>query len=161
MLPPAETMGAIEEIRRLHDPAFHRVAAHLVLLPPFEPSDASLVERLDALELPPAFPLAFGAPVVCGTSLSLAVAQGADELRELQVALARGLLPSHAALPQAPAGLRTGVHSGAAELELARRGLASLDPLAPFAVRAVSLLLEDVRGLWHEVHQKRLGPRVT
>ena len=159
MLPPAESTRDVEEFRRLHDPAFHRIGAHLVLLPPFDATNDSLVGRFDAMELRPAFDVAFGPPVATGHALALAVTVGGAALHALQGDLAAALLPPLVERPNAAAALRVGLFGSDAELELARRALATLPPPDTFTVRDVVLLLEDVRGLWHDVRHRRLAPR--
>jgi len=158
VLPPAEAMRDVEEFRRLHDPAFHRVTAHLPLLPPFDATDAALLERFDAFRGGAGFDVELGPPTAVGRALCLPAARGDAELRALQSALAAALLPSPAEPPRAAPTLRVGLFGGDAELELARRALATLPPPA-FAVSEVALLLEDVRGLWHEVRTSKLRAR--
>jgi hypothetical protein len=158
VLPPAESTRDVEEFRRLHDPAFHRIGAHLVLVPPFDATSETLIARFDAMELRPAFDVAFGPPVANGHALSLAVTHGEAALRALQGDVAAAILPPHIERPNGAVALRVGLLGGDAELELARRALATLAPPAAFTVREVVLLLEDVRGLWHDVRRRRLAP---
>lgn len=156
MLPPAEATREVEEFRRLHDPAFHRVAAHVSLLPPFEPSDAALLERFDAFRGGAAFEVELGPPQASGRALCLPAARGDAELVALQSALASALLPPLASPPRAAPSLRVGLFGGDAEMELARRALATRAAPA-FSVNEVALLVEDVRGLWHPVRTSRLS----
>jgi hypothetical protein len=158
VLPPAESTHGVEEFRRLHDPAFHRVGAHLPLVPPFDAAEDAVLGRFDAMELRPAFDVAFGAPVASGQSLSLPLTAGEAALRALSGDVAEALLPPHAERPNAAAALRVGLFGTDAELELARRALATLPPPGAFTVREVVLLVEDVRGLWHDVRRRRLAP---
>lgn len=159
MLPPAETTRGVEEFRRLHDPAFHRIGAHLPLVPPFDAKEDAVAARFDALELRPAFDVAFGAPVAHGHALALPVTSGDAALRALSGDLAAALLPPLAEPPGGTASLRVGLFGGDAELELARRALATQAPPGTFTVTEVVLLLEDVRGLWHDVRRRKLAPR--
>jgi hypothetical protein len=158
VLPPAESTRDVEEFRRLHDPAFHRIGAHLVLVPPFDATEEAVVVRFDAMELRPAFDVAFGPPVANGHALALAVTGGAAALAALRGDVATALLPPHVERPDGAIALRAGLLGGDAELELARRALATLPPPEAFTVREVVLLLEDVRGLWHDVRRRRLPP---
>jgi len=158
VLPPADAMREIEEIRRLHDPAFHRVAAHVTLLPPFDAADAALLERFDAFGGVASFDVALGATSASGRALALGATHGDAELRALQTALAAALLPPLAGSPSLAPALRVGLFGGDAEMELARRALTTL-PAPTFPVTEVALLLEDVRGLWHAVRTSRLRAR--
>ncbi len=163
MLPPAESLTHVEELRRLHDPAFHRIAAHVALLPPFDAADPSLPARFDAFDGGPTFDASFGEPLVQGDALCLPLARGDGELRALRDRLADALLgPADALLgpadepPRASPSLRVGLFGSAAEAELARRALSTLPRPAPWTVVDVVLVLEDVRGLWHEVRRRAL-----
>ena len=156
-MPPPGTLASVEQFRRLHDPAFHRIAAHVGILPPFEPSDANVLDLFDAAALPPRFTAEFGAPAAVGRALVLPLTGGAREGLALQAALARLLLgPADAGPALAPA-LRIGLFSSDAEMEMARRALTSLESPPGFGVTEVSLLLEDLRGLWHPVRSLRLA----
>ncbi len=156
VLPPPEPLREIEEMRRLHDPAFHRVPAHVSVLPPFEPWDAHMVERFDELRCGPAFRARFGPPQPVGRALCLPLVEGADGASSLQQAVAAALLGPVAPPPASAPSLRVGVFVSDAELELARRSLATLPAPPAFTVGAVTLLYEDVRGLWHEVRRRAL-----
>jgi len=158
VLPPAESTRDVEEFRRLHDPAFHRIGAHMALVPPFDATEEALFARFDAMDLRPAFDVAFGPPVAHGHALALSVLSGEAALRALQGDVAAIVLPPHVERPNASSALRVGLFGSDAELELARRALATLPPPDAFTVREVVLLLEDVRGLWHDVRRRRLAP---
>jgi len=158
VLPPADVMREIEELRRLHDPAFHRVAAHVSLLPPFEAADVALLERFDSFHEPGGFDVELGATSASGRALALCATRGDAELRALQSALAAALLPPLVEPPGLAPALRVGLFGGDAEMELARRAMATLEAPA-FAVTEVALLLEDVRGLWHPVRTSKLRAR--
>jgi hypothetical protein len=157
VLPPAETMREVEEFRRLHDPAFHRVAAHLPLVAPFEPLDADLVARFDALRGAAAFDVTWGPAAVAGRALVLPVSDGEAQVDLLRAALTAELAPPLADTPRLAPALRLGLFGGDAEIELARRAFSTLPPPPGFRVRELSLLVEDERGLWHAVRERRLG----
>jgi hypothetical protein len=156
VLPPDGSMTGIEELRRLHDPAFHRIGAHVALLPPFDGDADAVTRRFDGLDAGGAFELRFGAPAVVGDALCLPVADGEAAVRALRARLAESLLGPLGDAPTAAPSLRVGLFGGDAEIELARRSLGTLPPPAPWSVREIVLLVEDVRGLWHEVRRKRL-----
>ena len=161
VFPPEETRAAVEAFRRLHDPAFHRVAPHVPLAPPFEDADATgLRRRLAAFRPGPAPTLAFEEPRAFGRALCVPVGDGNGRLAASVRALRETVLPLSARLQQngdAPA-LRVGLLGTAAELEMARRAfVAASPPLAPFTPDAIVLLMDDVRGLWHEVQSVPFG----
>lgn len=158
MLPPPTSVRAVEEFRRTHDPAFHRIPAHLALVPPFDAHDASLVARFDAFRWRGAIDLTLGAPTPAGSALVLPPDGGAADLVALRDALFAAVPGPLAAASGTPPVLRAGLFGSAAELELGRRVLAALEPPEPFAVRSVALLVEDVRGLWHTVRERTLLP---
>jgi 2'-5' RNA ligase superfamily protein len=158
VLPPEDAMRGIEEFRRLHDPAFHRVAAHLSLVPPFHSDDRGLVSRLERVPLPPSFDVLLGPPSPIGRALALPVVSGEAPLDALRRATAAALFPREE-LPPALPGLRVGFFGSRAEMELARRAILTVAPPPPFPVSCVSLLVEDQRGLWHEVVTRRLPRR--
>ena len=155
MLPPPASTGPVEELRRLHDPAFHRVAAHIPLLPAFEANAATLLQRFEAVRFA-AFDASLGPPCAAGSALCLPVEQGSEAMRDLTAALAAALLGPLGEPPRTAPALRVGLFGSDAELELARRALATLPPPPPWTVRDIVLLLEDVRGLWHEVRRVRV-----
>jgi hypothetical protein len=157
LLPPPDAVRVLEEFRRLHDPAFHRVAAHVPLLPPFDAGDAVL-RRFDAFDAD-GFDVALGAATVVGEALCLPVVRGRDDVVGLLGALASALLPPLAEVPPRTPALRVGLFGGAAEAELARRALATVELTAAWPVRDVTLLVEDVRGLWHLLRNRRLRSR--
>ena len=155
VLPPVEALGTIEQFRRLHDPAFHRMPANVPLLPPFEPVRQDVLARFDDLRCAP-FDARLGAPEAHGTSLILTMIEGAAEITALQSALHVALLDPAAPPAEAPPSLRIGHFSSLPALELARRGLGTTEALPTFRVTQVSLLLEDVRGIWHPVRERVL-----
>lgn len=157
VFPPEPAAAAVEPFRRLHDPAFHRVAPHVALVPPFEENDAlGLRARLAAFRPPPSPTIGFGPPCVQGRSLCLPVAEGEAGLADVVAALCSEVLPLAARLQRngdVPS-LRVGLLGSEPELELARRSLrAALPEIAPFRPDAIVLLMDDVRGLWHEVQR--------
>jgi hypothetical protein len=156
VMPPAETMREVEEFRRLHDPAFHRVAAHVPVLAPFDSDDAGLIVRFDQHPAPPAFDVTFAPAAAAGRALVVPVSDGAAPLDELRRRLAAALLPPLAESSPAAPSLRIGLFGGDAEIELARRAFGTRSGPRGFRVTEVTLLLEDERGLWHEVRRKRL-----
>jgi hypothetical protein len=158
IIPQVEALGEIELFRRLHDPAFHRMPAHLPLLPPFEPIRPDFLARFDALRSPP-FDARLGAPEIHGTSLVLTLVVGSPETEALRDALHDALLDPAAPPTSVAPNLRIGHFPSDAALELARRGLATTDELPAFRVAQISLLLEDVRGIWHSVRERVLSSR--
>ena len=159
VLPPPHWMPNIEAFRRTHDPAFHRIGAHIVVVPAFEAENASLLTRFDAFSDADAFEVALGEPAAQGRALCLPVTRGENDLRALESALCVSLLGPLAAPREAAPAMRAGLFGGDAELELARRVLAAMPPAEPFVVRTITLVLEDVRGLWHTVRERRLAAR--
>lgn len=157
VLPPPDAVLVIEEFRRLHDPAFHRIGPHLPLLPPFEAHDRTLVERFDGFRGPGAFDVEIGPPTALGRALCLPAGRGQAELRALRAELAAALLPPLAEAPDGPVVLRAGLFGSEAELELARRAMTVAGAIPPWSVREVTLVLEDERGIWHAVRGKRIG----
>ena len=158
IIPPVEALGEIEHFRRLHDPAFHRVPAHVPLLPPFEPVRQDILARFDVLRSPP-FDARLGAAKIHGTSLVLTLVDGNTPTEQLRAALHEALLDPAAPRADARPSLRIGHFPSDAALELARRSLSTTDALPAFRVEQVTLLLEDVRGIWHPVRERTLrGP---
>jgi hypothetical protein len=158
VLPPPDLAAAIEEFRRLHDPAFHRVGAHVPVLPPFDSGDVALADRFDATGAGGAFDVELGAAAAAGQALGLPVVRGRDELAALRNAFAAALLPALTELPAAAPSLRVGLFGAAAEMELARRTLDGRVAPRAWRVDEVALLVEDVRGLWHPLRRKQLAP---
>lgn len=157
VLPPPDALGQVEHFRRLHDPGFHRSAAHIVLLPPFEALRADFLERIVELRLGPPLIVRLGPPIVEGHALQLPVTHAGPELEAFRDTIADALLDPAADRPRVPLGLRVGLISSEAELELARRTLAAESPLPPFEVTSLALLLEDERGMWHVVRELQLA----
>jgi hypothetical protein len=157
VLPPPDLAAAFEEFRRLHDPAFHRVGAHVPVLPPFDSEDALLAARFDAADAGKPFDLGLGAALAAGQSLGLPVERGRGELVALRSVLAAALLPTLTEVTDAVPSLRMGLFGNAAEMELARRAIEGRVAARSWRVDEVALLVEDVRGLWHPLRRKRLA----
>jgi hypothetical protein len=158
VLPPPEVAAAIDEFRRLHDPSFHRVGAHVAVLAPFDSDDAALADRFESADAGAPFDVELGAASAAGQSLGLPVARGRDRIAALRSAFAAAILPPLTELPDAAPSVRVGLFGGAAEMELARRALEIRVAAAAWRVDEVVLLVEDVRGLWHPLRRKRLAP---
>lgn len=160
LVPPEDVARALEPFRRLHDPAFHRHAPRIALTPAFDgPEDDALARRFDAFRAPSAL-VAFGPPSAHGEALVLPVLDEARRVAALSAALRDAVLPASARLlaDAGPPSLRIGLFAGAAERELARRSFEAAVPRVPaFVARDVVLLLEDARGLWHEVRRTALS----
>jgi hypothetical protein len=157
VLPPPDEALVLEEFRRLHDPAFHRIGPHLPILPPFEPEGTTLIERFDGFRGAGGFEVEFGPPTALGRALCLPAERGQAELRALRTALAASLLPPIAEAPDGPIVLRAGLFGSDAEIELARRAMATTGGVRPWLVREITLVLEDERGIWHAVRRRRIG----
>lgn len=160
VFPGAEETAAIEPFRQLHDPSFHEIPAHVVLAPRFDDADPeALVRRFLAFEAPGTLDLSFGAPVAIGRALVIPILDPDGRFGAVIRALRDAVLPTSARLhePGDAPGLRIGVFPSDAELELARRGWLATSP-RPTGFRAaeIVLLLEDERGLWHEVRRLRV-----
>jgi hypothetical protein len=155
LIPPPEALGQIELFRRLHDPAFHRLPAHVPLLPPFEPIRRDVLTQFDALRAAP-FDARLGNAHAMGTSLMLDLVLGAGETVALRGTLHAALLDPAAPEVDSAPRVRIGHFASDAALELARRGLGPDEELQPFRVDRVTLLLEDVRGIWHPVRERVL-----
>lgn len=157
VLPPVESLGDVESFRRLHDPSFHRAPAHVLLVPPFDGSDPAVPGRFDHVDAGAPFDVAFGAPEVRGHEVVLPVTTGRARLEQLRAALFHALSGPLAASAHTAPALRLGLLATDAERELARRAFVNSRAPAPFRVEAVTLLLEDERGMWHAVRRRRLG----
>jgi hypothetical protein len=155
VLPPDGAATRLEEFRRVHDPAFHRIGAHLALLPPFEADDRALAERFADFRAS-AFDVSFGPAAPIGRALGYPVEDGADAVRALTASLASALLGPFGEPPFLVPAVRVGLFGSDAEMELARRTLWDAPPPGPWRVAEVTLLLEDVRGLWHPVRRAAL-----
>lgn len=157
VFPGAEETAAIEPFRQLHDPAFHAIPAHVVLAPRFGDGDPdALIRRFLAFETPGTLDLSFGTPVATGRALVIPILDPDGRFGAVIRSLREAVLPTSARLhePTDAPGLRLGLFASDAELELARRGwLASSPRPTGFRAAAILLLLEDERGLWHELRR--------
>ena len=159
IFPPPEAVAAAEEFRRLHDPLFHRVAAHVTVVPAVGWRAAAVaLPRLDeAIRETGRGPF----PVnLCGIGRTkdgvvfVKVDEGGAALAELNERLtaALGPPPGSERPPYIPVlGLGRGPTVSRAEF-LQRQAAGYLSP-ARFPVEHLSLLVEDSRGLWHERHR--------
>lgn len=157
LIPPPEALGEVEQFRRLHDPGFHRLPAHVPLLPPFEPIRTDVLAQFDAFRTAP-YDARLGNAHETGTSLVLGLVAGEEETVALRRALHAALLDPAAPQVEEPPLLRIGHFPTAAALELARRSFDHGQTLPSFRVDRITLLLEDVRGIWHPVRERLLRP---
>ncbi len=155
VLPPPGSLGAVERFRKRHDPAFHRVGAHLPVLPAFEARGDGVVREFAGLRGGAPFGIAYGSPAVRGRMLCLPITDGATALRGLRDALAAVFLDPLHSMPEAEPHLRVGLFASEPELELTRRALVNSQPPEPFEAQELVLLMEDARGLWHEIGRRR------
>lgn len=159
VVPPEEVVAALEPFRRLHDPAFHRHPPYLALTPLFDAADGeALVRRLERFRGASAV-VTFDEPRPLGAALVLPVKDEAGCVATLAAGLRDEVLPTSAKLADGAAApaLRIGLFASDAERELARRGFGAAVPRVPaFVAREIALLLEDARGLWHEMRRVRL-----
>ncbi len=160
VFPGDEETAAIEPFRRLHDPAFHEIGAHVVLAPPFDDAEPdALIRRFLAFEAPGSLDLSFGAPVGRGRALAVPVLDPSGRVGAVARAIRETVLPLSARMQENPdePAVRLGLFPSDAELELARRAWLATSP-RPTGFRAAELvlLLEDERGLWHEVRRLRV-----
>lgn len=161
VFPPEDAAAAIEPFRRLHDPAFHQVGAHVALVPPWDDGDhAAVVRKLGDFTPPGTLDVSFGAPEARGRSLALPVLDPDGRVGAFVRTLAARALPTSALVGEravAPA-LRLGLFVSDAELELARRAWLAEPRPRGFRARELVLLFDDVRGLWHEARRFSLEP---
>jgi hypothetical protein len=160
VVPPGEVAAALEPFRRLHDPAFHRHPPHLPLTAPFDAADGDALARRFAEFRAPSVLVAFGEPRAEGAALVLPALDEAGRIAALADALRDAVLPlaARVACGPPPPALRIGLFGSDAERELARRAFAATVPSVPaFVAAEIALLLEDVRGLWHEIRRVALA----
>jgi hypothetical protein len=159
VFPPPAAVAAAEEFRRLHDPLFLRVAAHVTVVPAvgWRPAAVALPRLDEAIRLvnPAPFPVN-----LCGVGRTkdgvvfVKVDEGAAALAELNERLTAALGPPPGAErpPYFPVlGIGRGPTAARAEF-LQRQAAGHLAPTR-FSVEHLSLLVEDSRGLWHERHR--------
>lgn len=171
VFPPAEAVTDAEAFRREHDPLFHRIAAHLTVVFPLEGLDpASAARRLErALEEAKGRIFAVGlggAGRYDDGVVFLRVGRGAEELCRLHDALTAAVgPPGTTRLPYLP-HLTVGRAAGEAEAIFLERQAAGRITGVRFSVEALSVVVEDARGLWLEKVRIPLppdedGPRAT
>ena len=153
--PPAEAVAVVEEFRRIHDPLFHKIAAHVTVVPALawrteEAAVPRLVEAVAASGQGP-FPATLsGVGRTRDGVVFVRVEEGASTLASLHGRLLASLSP--------PAGLDPPVYipvlglgrtATPAEAEFLQRQVAG--HLAPvrYSVEDLSVVVEDARGLWH------------
>ncbi len=156
VLPPPEALGALEEFRRRHDPAFHRLPAHVLVLGPFDPADERALDRFDTVAAPEPFVVELGAPELRDDGLYLPAWRGLDQLETLRADLAEALVGPDADVAATPPSLRVGRFGIAAEAELVARSLSAAGLPRPFTVDTLTLVLEDERAIWHPVRRRHL-----
>ena len=156
VFPPADAVAVAEEFRRLHDPLFHRIAAHVAVVPALswrtrEVGLPRLVEAVAACGRGP-FPVNLsGAGRTKDGTVFVKVDEGAGPLGDLHDRLVAALAP--------PAGMEPppfvpvmgiGRSATVSEAEFLHRQRAG--HLAPvrFSVDHLSFVVEDARGLWVE-----------
>lgn len=162
LVPPEDVVAALEPFRRLHDPAFHRHPPHLTLAGPFDAADAVALRRRFGDLRAPSVLVTFDDARIDDAALVVPVRDEAGCVAALAAAVRDAVLPVSARVREeafAPL-LRIGILANGAERELARRSFAAAVPrLPPFVATEAALLVEDVRGLWHEVSRVSLGVR--
>lgn len=159
--PPEDVVAALEPFRRLHDPAFHRHPPHIALTPTFDAADGdALLQRFLTFRGPSVL-VTFDGPRTEGSALVLPVLDEAGRVAALGAAVREAVMPAPArALAEAiRPSLRIGHFATDAERELARRAFtASGDGIPAFIAKEATLLVEDVRGLWHGLRTVELLP---
>jgi 2'-5' RNA ligase len=156
VFPPAEAVAAAEEFRRLHDPLFHRVAAHVAVVPAFswrtgDEAETRVGEALARARRGP-FPATLsGVGRTKEGVVFVRVEEGAPALARLHELLLAALdpPPDFEPPPFVPV-LGIGRAEGRAEAEFLQRQVAGHLAPARFSVETLSLVVEDARGLWHE-----------
>lgn len=159
VFPPAPSVAAAEEFRRLHDPLFHRIAAHVTVVPaldwrPRVDALPRLEEAIRDAERSPFAVLLSGAGRTKDGTVYVRVEEGDRALGELHGRLlaALGPPPGHEPPPFIPV-LGLGRAPTVSEAEFLQRQAAG--HLAPvrFAVEHLSVVVEDARGMWHETER--------
>ncbi len=159
--PDAADAAGIESFRRCHDPSFHEIAAHVALAPPFREDDpAGLVRRFLSFDRTGPLEMMFAPPESRSRALLLPVLDGAGRVSAAVGAIRDSVLPLSARLGRADGSvaLRLGLFASDGEAELARRAWLATEGLPTgFRAGALTLLLADERGLWHEVRKLALS----
>jgi len=156
VFPPAEAVAAAEEFRRLHDPLFHRIAAHVAVIPAFtwrtgEEAEERVGRALAEGRRGP-FPATLsGVGRTTDGVVFVRVEEGSTALARIHERLLRALgpPPDHESPPFVSV-LGIGRAPGRSEAEFLQRQVAGHLPPARFSVEVLSLVVEDARGLWHE-----------
>ena len=154
LFPPAEAVAVAEEFRRLHDPMFHRIAAHVAVVPAFSWRAAGEVEERVAGALAERrsgpFPATLsGVGRTRDGVVFVRVEEGAVALARLRDRLVAALEPppDHEERVFVPV-LGIGRATGRAEAEFLQRQVAGHLAPARFSVESLSLVVEDEGGLW-------------
>ncbi len=164
VFPPAEAVAAAEEFRRLHDPLFHRIAAHVAVLPALSWRTAAeglprLAGAVAAAGRGP-FPVNLsGAGRTRDGTVFVKVDEGAGPLGDLNGRLLAALGPPEGAeVPPYVPVMGIGRAPTVSEAEFLQRQIAG--HLAPvrFSVEHLSFVVEDARGLWVEKERLPLPP---
>lgn len=159
VFPPAASVAAAEEFRRLHDPLYHRIQAHVTVVPavdwrPRVEALPRLEEAIRDAERRPFPILLSGAGRTKDGTVYVKVVEGLADLEALHGRLlaALGPPPGHEPPPFIPV-LGLGRAPTVSEAEFLQRQAAG--HLAPvrFSVEHVSVVVEDARGLWHETER--------
>ncbi len=167
VFPPAEAVAAAEEFRRIHDPLFHKVAAHVTVVPALGwcSEDKALPRLLGALGVFRQGPFPATLSGVGRTKdgvVFVRVEEGASALSGLNAVLTGALVPPPGLeLPAYLPVLGVGRSPTPSEAEFLQRQIAG--HLAPvrFSVESLSLIVEDARGLWHERERIPLEGAIT
>lgn len=156
LFPPARAVSAAEEFRRIHDPLFHRIPAHVTVVPAFgwrsrEEAESRIGRVLDGAG-PGPFPATLsGVGRTKDGVVFVKVEEGAPALSRIHESLTEALgPPPDLELPLFVPVLGVGRAGGPAEAAFLQRQVAGHLPPARFSVESVSLVVEDARGIWHE-----------
>jgi 2'-5' RNA ligase len=156
VFPPAEAVAAAEEYRRIHDPLFHRIAAHIAVVPAlsWRSREEGLPRLEEAVRVPGRGPFPVnlsGAGRTRDGTVFVKVDEGTAQLADLNVRLlaALGPPPGFEPPPFIPV-MGIGRAPTVSEAEFLQRQIAGhLSPVR-FSVERLSFVVEDARGLWHE-----------
>lgn len=167
VLPPREQASALEEFRQSNDPLFHKIAAHVTVVPPFsgiEPTAALSTLRgvLSARHQEPFEISLGGAGRYDDGVVFVRVGEGAATLTRLHDALSAAVKPT-GGLPPRPfvPHCTVGRGTGPAEAAFLERQAAGRLRTVRFRVERLILVVEDARGLWLERGALSLVRRAT
>ena len=156
LFPPAEAVSAAEEFRRIHDPLFHRIPAHVTVVSAFawrnrRDAEHRVGRALDDAARGP-FPATLsGVGRTKDGVVFVKVEEGAPSLSRLHEALTEALgPPPDLDLPPFVPVLGVGRTPTGSEAAFLQRQVAGHLPPARFSVETLSLVEEDGRGIWHE-----------